>query len=76
MVEMKFKFLQNISHYYNNIFAFHMHMFVVFVLNFNKLNIRTHSHIIFVIIAYSQHLHFKIHFKKKTPKIKVQFISS
>jgi hypothetical protein len=63
MVEVKFKFLQNISHYCNNIFVFHMHMFIIYVLNLNKLNTTIHSHIIFIIIAYNQNLHFKIHCK-------------
>jgi hypothetical protein len=31
MVDVKLKFLQNISHYCNNIFAFHMDMFTIFV---------------------------------------------
>jgi hypothetical protein len=53
MVEMKFKFLQNISHYYNNIFAFHMHMFTISVLSFNKLNITIHSNIRFMVITYN-----------------------
>jgi len=44
MVEVKFKFLQNISHYCNNIFAFHMHVFTIFVLNLNKLNTTIHSY--------------------------------
>jgi len=35
MVKVKFKFLYNISHYSNNIFAFHMHMFTIYILNFN-----------------------------------------
>ncbi len=61
---MKFKFLQNISHYYNNIFAFHMFMFTIFVLSFNKFNITIHSNIRFMVIAYNQNLHFRIHYKK------------
>jgi hypothetical protein len=35
---MKFKFLHNISHYCNNKFSFHMHMFTIYVLSLNKLN--------------------------------------
>jgi hypothetical protein len=53
MVEMKFKFLENISHYYNNIFAFHVHVFTICVLNFNKLNTIIHSNIGFMVIAYN-----------------------
>ncbi len=64
MVEMEFKFLQNISHYCNNKFAFHMHMFIFFVLNFNKLNITIRSYMRFMVITYNQNLHFIIHCKK------------
>jgi hypothetical protein len=64
IVEMKLKFLHNISHYYNNIYAFHMHMFIISILNFNKLNTTIHSNIIFMVITYNQNLHFKIHCKK------------
>jgi hypothetical protein len=60
---MKWKFLQNISHYCNNKFAFHMHMFTIFVLSLNKLNTTIHSNIIFVVIAYNHNLHFKLHCK-------------
>jgi hypothetical protein len=52
MVEVKFKCPQNISHYYNNIFTFHMPMFTIYVLTLNKLNITIHSNIIFMVIAY------------------------
>jgi len=52
-VEVKFKFLQNISHYCNNIFAFHMHMFIIYVLNLNKFNTTIHSNIIIMVIAYN-----------------------
>jgi hypothetical protein len=64
MVEMKLKFLQNISHYCNNKFAFHMPMFTIFVLSFNKLNITIHSNIRFMVITYNHNLHFKIHYKE------------
>jgi hypothetical protein len=64
MVYMKFKFLQNISHYCNNIFSFHMPMFIIFVLSFNKPNTTVHSKIKFMVIAYNQNLHFRIHYKK------------
>ncbi len=64
MVELKFKFLQNISHYYNNKFAFHIHIFIIFVLSFNKLNTIIHSNIRFMVIVYNQNLHFRIHCKK------------
>jgi hypothetical protein len=37
MVEVKLKFLHNISHHYNNIFAFHMLMFIIFVLNLQQI---------------------------------------
>jgi len=53
LVEVKFKFLQNISHYYNNIFAFHMHMFTIYILSLNKLNTTIHSNIKFMVIAYN-----------------------
>jgi len=58
MVEMKLKFLSNISHYCNNIFAFHMPMFIISVLNLNKLNITIHSNIKFMVIAYYQNFEF------------------
>jgi hypothetical protein len=41
------KFLDNISHYYNNIFTFHMHMFIIYILGLNKLNITIHSNNIY-----------------------------
>jgi hypothetical protein len=69
MVEVKFKFLQNISH--NNIFAFHMPMFIFFVLSLNKLNITIQSNIKFMVIAYNQNMHFRIHCKKN---ITIHFI--
>ncbi len=50
-------------------------MFIIYVSNLNKLNIAIHSHIIFMVIAYNQDLHFKIHYKK-TPKTRLLFISS
>jgi hypothetical protein len=53
MVEVKYKFLQNISHYCNNIFAFHMPMLTIYVLSLNKLNITIHSNIIFMVITYN-----------------------
>jgi len=62
LLEMEFKFLHNIPHYYNNRFAFPMPMFIIFVLSLNKLNTTIHSNIIFIIIAYNQNLHFKIHY--------------
>jgi hypothetical protein len=64
MVEMKFKFLLNISHYCNNTYAFLMPMFTIFVLNLNKFNTIIHSNIKFMVIAYNQNLHFRIHCKK------------
>ncbi len=64
MVEVKFKFLHNISHYCNNIFAFHMPMFIIYVLSLNNLNTTIHSNIKFMVIAYNHNLHFKIHYKK------------
>jgi hypothetical protein len=57
MVEVKLKFLQKNSHYSNNIFAFHILMFIIFVLSLNKLNITIHSHIKFMVIAYNYDLH-------------------
>ncbi len=75
MVEVKLKFLQNISHYCNNIFAFHMCMFTIFVLNLNKLNTTIHSDIIFMVIAYNQNLHFIIDCKKNSKNnITIHFI--
>jgi len=53
MVEVKFKFLQNISHYCNNKFVFQMHMNIIFVLSFKKFNITIHSNIKFMVIAYN-----------------------
>jgi hypothetical protein len=49
LIEVKFKFLQNISHYYNNIFTFHMHMFIIFVLSLNKLNTTIHCNLILLL---------------------------
>jgi hypothetical protein len=74
MVEVKFKFLQNISNYYNNIFAFHMHVFTIFVLSFSKLNATIHSNIKFMVIAYNQNLHFRIHCKNSRNNITIHFI--
>jgi hypothetical protein len=53
VVEVKFKFLQNISQYYNNKFAFHMPMFTISILSFNKLNTTIHSNMRFMVIAYN-----------------------
>jgi hypothetical protein len=50
---MKFKFLHYISHYYNNIFTFHMHMFTIYVLSLKKINTTIHSNIRFMVIAYN-----------------------
>ncbi len=63
MVEVKLKFLQNISHYYNNIFAFHIPIFTIYSLSLNKFNITIHSHFKFMVIVYNQDLHFRIHCK-------------
>jgi hypothetical protein len=41
-----------------------MHMFIISILSFNKLNNKIHSNIIFIVIAYNQNLHFIIHYKK------------
>jgi len=62
--KLKFKFLKNISHYYNNKFAFHMHMFIIYILSLNKFNITIHSNIKFMVTTYNQNLHFRIHYKK------------
>jgi hypothetical protein len=76
LIEVKFKFLQNISHYYNNVFAFHMPMFTIFVLSLNKLNTMIHSNIRFMVIAYNQNLHFIIHYKKNSKNnITIHFIT-
>jgi hypothetical protein len=64
MVEVKFKFMHNISHYCNNKFAFHMLMFTISILSPNQHNITIHSNIRFMDIAYDQNLHFRIHYKK------------
>jgi hypothetical protein len=64
MVEMKFKFLHNISHYCNNIFTFHMHMFTISMLSLEKPNTTIHSNVKVMVIMYSQNLHFIIHCKK------------
>jgi hypothetical protein len=64
MVEVKFKFLHNISQYYNNIFAFYMPMFTILILSLNKLNTKIHSNIKFMVIVCNQNFHFKIHCKK------------
>jgi hypothetical protein len=53
MVEVKFKFLQNISHYYNNKISFHMHMLTIYVLSLNKRNTIIHSNTRFMVIAYN-----------------------
>jgi hypothetical protein len=53
MVEMKFKFLQNISRYCNNILSFHTHMFIIYVLSLNKLNITIHLNMRFMVIPYN-----------------------
>ncbi len=41
-----------------------MPTFIIYVLSFNKLNITIRSNIRFIVIAYNQNLHFKIHYKK------------
>jgi hypothetical protein len=64
LVEVKFKFLKNVSHYCNNKFSFYMPMFTIYVLNFNKFNTTIHSNIKFMFVAYNQNLHFEIHYKK------------
>jgi len=55
MLEVKFNTIEvkYISHYCNNRFAFHMHMFTNFVLSLNKLNTIIHSNIRFMVIAYN-----------------------
>jgi len=53
MVKMKLNFLQNISHYYNNKFAFHMPMFIISILNFSKINTTIHSNIRLMVITYN-----------------------
>ncbi len=67
--------MQNISHYYNNIFALHMHTFIVFTLILNTFFSIIHYNTRFIVIPYNHNLHFKIHVKK-IPKIISQFISS
>jgi hypothetical protein len=39
-------------------------MFTIYVLNLNKINTIIHSNIRFMVIAYNQNLHFRIHYKK------------
>jgi len=41
-VKREISFLQNISLYYNNIFAFHMHIFIVFTLILHIFNTIIH----------------------------------
>jgi hypothetical protein len=41
-----------------------MHMFIIFVLSLNKLNTTIHSNIRFMVIAYNQNMHFRIHNEK------------
>jgi len=72
MVEVKFKVLHNISHYDNNKFSFHMHMFIIFILSFNKLNSTIDSNMKFM-VAYNQSLHFKIHCKSSKNNITIHF---
>jgi ABC-type microcin C transport system permease subunit YejE len=74
MVEVKFKFLHNISHYCNNIFSFHMHMFIIVVLHLNKLNTTIHSNMRLMVIAYNQNMYFKIHCKNSRNNITIHFI--
>jgi len=66
-VKMRFKFLQNISHYYNNIFSFHMHMFTILVLSLNKLNTTIHFNIKFMLLHIT--LEEKPHFSSSVTKI-------
>jgi hypothetical protein len=76
VVEVKFKFLQNISHYCNKKFAFHMPIFTIYVLSLNKLTTTIHLNIRFMVIAYNQNLHFGIHYKKNfRNKITIHFIT-
>jgi hypothetical protein len=74
VIKVKFKFLLDISHYCNNGFAFHMHMFIIFVLILNKINTTIHSNIWFMVIAYNLNLHFRIHCKNSKNKIIIDFI--
>jgi hypothetical protein len=59
---------------YNNRFSFHMHMFIVYVLNINKLNTTIHSIMKFMVIAYNHNLHFRIHYKIYRNNITIHFI--
>ncbi len=45
-------------------FVFHMHVLTIYVLSLNKLNTTIHSNIKFIVVAYNQSLHFRIHCKK------------
>jgi hypothetical protein len=74
LIKMKFKFLQNISHYYNDRFAFPMPVFIISILSFNKFNIAIHSNIRFMVIAYNQHLHSRIQYEKNLETIIIHFI--
>jgi len=42
LVEMKFNSYRIIQHYYNNIFAFQMHTFIIFALILNTFNTAIH----------------------------------
>jgi hypothetical protein len=52
-----------------------MPMFIIYVLSINKLNITIHSNITFMVIAYNQNFHFRIHYKTNKITIHVIVIS-
>jgi hypothetical protein len=57
-------FLHNISLYYNNKFAFHMHIFIVSTLILHIFNTTVLWNTIFMVISSNQNLPFIIHYKK------------
>jgi len=64
--------LQNISLYYNNIFAFHMHIFIVYALILHIFNMPIHWNTKFMVISSNQNIPFII--KNSKNKIAIHFI--
>jgi hypothetical protein len=58
------EFLQNISLYCNNIFAFHMHIFTISTLIFRIFNISIKKNTKFMVTSSNHNLPFRIHYKK------------
>jgi len=74
MVEVKFNSYIIIRHHYNNIFAFHMHTFIIFALILNTHNIAIHQNYIFMVISYNQIYTSKSIVKNSRNKIIIHFI--